>query len=274
MGVFKMAIFHKIKFFISFNLFFLISFFHWSTSHASANKPPVSANEQHRMPSVNVTINNGAPSATATNSNATAQGQLQKSLQIQDQRSFQDVNVKHLINWPSLPSLPDGKPIKDFFTATYDSIRSHPYACMLVVLTASYALINYQICKTNHLLQEYDAWCNWKSVIPLTHLQLTCGQDLLAQLKIDFYKKYALIASNASSCDYTNMFISDIKNELILLNNYIYWYELTNSIKCSRLFYFKYDISVIQDKKTRLLFILDFFMAWYSKNHENIAYPN
>ena len=258
---------NKIKLFIPFNLLFLILCSSESMLHASQAGP-------HHIPSINLTVNNGGPVATATNLNHLTQEQVQKFFQDMNLKVTQD--VKHSINWPSLPSpsLPDGKPIKDFFSSTYDSMRSHPYACLAAVLIASYAWINYQIRKTNNLLKEHDAWCNWKSIVPLAHLQLANAQDLLTQLKIDLYKKYALIASNASTCDYTNMFINDIKNELALLNNYIYWYELTNTIKCYRLFYFSYDISAVQEKKTRLLFMLDFFMAWYSKNHENVASSN
>lgn len=262
-----MIIFHKMKFFIQFNISMLFVFLHWSILHASPE-------EHHHIPSINLTVNNGGPVATATNLNALTQKQVQEFLQDMNLKVTQDVN--HSINWPSLPSLslPDSQPIKNFFSSPYDSIRSHPYLCILATLMASYAWINYQIRKTKILLQEHDAWCNWKSMVPLAHLQLTNGQDLLTQLKIDLYKKYALITSHASTCDYTSMFISDIKNELALLNNYIYWYELTSTIKCCRLFCFGYDLAAIQEKKTRLLFILDFFMAWFSKNHENIAYSH
>ena len=157
--------------------------------------------------------------------------------------------------------------LQKHFNATTSSILSHQKTIFATLIFSSYVWINYQLRQTNQLLQEHNSWCNWKSSVPLAHLQLTDGQELLEQLKIDFYKKYALKNDDIATCNYILLFVNDIKHEMKLLDNYFYWQKLIKTIWCQKLFYFPCDISVIEEKKTRLLFIFDFFMKWYSENH-------
>ena len=149
-------------------------------------------------------------------------------------------------------------------------VLAHPYLCAAAICLTGYAAINYKLCCITELLEDHASWSNWKSGVSLTHLQLTNPQELMTQLKTDLYKKYAMHSSNIFTCDYTNLFIHDLKQELASIESFIYWYQVTKKIKCSSLFYVYFDMQTIQEKKVRLLFLLDFFMAWYSKYHENI----
>lgn len=169
--------------------------------------------------------------------------------------------------FPSMPNLPDPKIIHGYWNSSCQFLKNHYFEISATTVFASYGLILYQIRKAKLLNHDHQAWCNWKSVVPLSHLQNATQQDLLSQLRIDLYKKYALTQENASTCDYTMLFLNDIKNEIALFDLYLGWYRTTKALSCDKLFWFSYDATVIEAKKARLFFILDLFMAWYSQNN-------
>jgi hypothetical protein len=169
--------------------------------------------------------------------------------------------------FPPMPNLPDPKIINGYWNSSSQWVKDHALEISTVAAVLGYGFVLYQIRKAKLLISNHDAWCNWKSVVPLSHLQNATQQDLLSQLKIDLYKKYALTQENASTCDYTMLFLNDIKNEIVLFDLYLNWYRATKTVACDKLFWFSYDLSIIESKKARLFFILDLFMAWYSQNH-------
>ena len=160
--------------------------------------------------------------------------------------------------------------LNNYFNQQKRNVLAHPYLCTAAFFLACYATINYKLCCITKKLEDHASWSNWKSGVSLTHLQLTNPQELMTQLKTDLYKKYALHSSNILTCDYTNLFVHDLKQELASIESYIYWYQIIEKMKCFSLFYIHDNMQIIQEKKVRLLFLLDFFMAWYSKYHENM----
>ncbi|OGB86295.1 hypothetical protein A3J41_01720 [candidate division TM6 bacterium RIFCSPHIGHO2_12_FULL_38_8] len=177
------------------------------------------------------------------------------------------VAIGHKSIFPPIPKMPDRTTLSNYWNISYKTFKNNIFKITLGTIFASYAWIAYQIRQTNLLIKKHDAWCNWKSVVPITHLQLATQEDLLAQLKIDLYKKYSLAASNASTCDYTFMFVNEIKNEMALFDAYLRWLHMIKAISCNRFFHFSHDETVIEEKKARLLFLLDLFMTWYSQNN-------
>jgi hypothetical protein len=206
---------------------------------------------------INIHNNNHIPVTTNTSANAENGPHQLSSVQTTTTTTGSQTN----------PSWWNQEAWQKQFNSAATSITAHPKTIFATLVFSSYVWINYQLRQTNQLLQEHNSWCNWKSSVPLAHLQLTDGQELLEQLKIDFYKKYALKTDDIDSCNYILLFVNDIKHELKLLENYACWQKLLKTIWCQKLFYFPCDLTVIEEKKTRLLFIFDFFMKWYSENH-------
>jgi hypothetical protein len=169
--------------------------------------------------------------------------------------------------FPPLPKMPDQETMTAYWNLSCKTLKNNAFKITAATILAIYAWIFYQIRQTNSLIKKHDAWCNWKSIVPLAHLQLASKEDLLTQLKIDLYKKYALACSNASTCDYTFMFIDELKSEIALFDVYLHWLSVTQTIWCDKLFYFSHDATAIEEKKARLFFLLDLFMAWYSQSN-------
>ena len=143
--------------------------------------------------------------------------------------------------------------------------QSHWLKIIIGTTVASYIWILYQIRFTCLLIKQHNSWCNWKSVIPLNHLQLSDHEDLFSQLKFDIGKKYAQQNILHARCDFATVFIQDVHAELNNLNTYLNWYETIQTIYCSRFFNFPFDCATIEDKKARLHFILDLFMTTQAK---------
>lgn len=146
-------------------------------------------------------------------------------------------------------------------TTASSTFQMHYFKIIAASLLTSYIWILYQIRYTCLLMKQHNAWCNWKAVTPVTHLQLTAQSELLSQLKIDMYKKYARHAFNHASCDHTATFIQDINAELQVLDTYLNWQQRMQTLACTRLFNFPFETATIEEKKTRLFFLLDFFMT-------------
>ena len=100
------------------------------------------------------------------------------------------VAIGHKSIFPPIPKMPDRTTLSNYWNISYKTFKNNIFKITLGTIFASYAWIAYQIRQTNLLIKKHDAWCNWKSVVPITHLQLATQEDLLAQLKIDLYKKY------------------------------------------------------------------------------------
>ena len=204
---------------------------------------------------------NNSSTLQASNHTQQEQNQIQKI----DQNIHVSMNVTHefKITWPEITT-------PDFFqyaTSPCNMLYDHRWKLCVATFVASYSLILYRAKQAESLLQEHDAWCNWKAAVPMAHLMTSNGQDLLQQLKIDFYKKYALTSAAISTCKFADLFINDIKYELKLLENYAFWQTITKRIWCNKLFFFQYDANIIAEKKARILFILDLFMAHYAKEY-------
>lgn len=134
-------------------------------------------------------------------------------------------------------------------------------------LATAYAYMLYRIKQTESLIQQNDAWCNWKAIIPMAHLILTPAPDLWQQLNLDIHKKYALQGKESLFEKATDIFLQDIRYELNLLNTYEQWYNITRKFWCNKFFLFQYNMNIISEKKTRILFILDLFMAKHAQDH-------
>lgn len=146
-------------------------------------------------------------------------------------------------------------------SSTIIAFKTHWCKIIAASIFVSYIYILYQIRYACLLIKEHNAWCNWKSVIPVTHLQLASREELLAQLKIDIYKKYARNGLDKLTCDLTTMFMKDINAELQTFDTYLDWQNRIQTISCNRLFNFPFDVTAIEEKKARLFFIIDLFMV-------------
>lgn len=204
------------------------------------------------------TFNIGGTSTTIGNSNENKVAVTQTQTNTADTSKFLKMCEKNV------------ECLTNFLNQQKKSIVTHPYLCAATICLASYVAINYNLYCITTCLEEHSSWANWKAGVSLTQLQLTNPQELMNQLKTDLYKKYALHSPNIFNCDYTNLFVHDLHKELKYIESYLYWYQITQKIRCSALFHVPFDIQTMQEKKARLLFLLDFFMAWYSKYHESI----
>lgn len=146
-------------------------------------------------------------------------------------------------------------------TKLFSKLHAHWGKIALGTIFVSYIWVLYQIRFTCLLIKQHNAWCNWKAVVPLHHLQISLREDLLVQLKFDIGKKYATQNLGYARYDVSTFFIQDIHTELENLNTYLKWYEIAHKIYCTRFFNFPFDIQNIEEKKARLHFILDLFMT-------------
>lgn len=142
-----------------------------------------------------------------------------------------------------------------------ESLKSHWGKICIGTFFASYIWILYQIRFTCLLMKQHNAWCNWKNVVPLHHLQLSAHQDLMTQLKFDIGKKYSQKNIHHARCDLSTLFIHDIHEELATFQTYLKWQETIQSLYCSRFFHFPFNPTIIEEKITRLHFILDLFVT-------------
>lgn len=198
------------------------------------------------------------------------------------QQSIQDtnVNVSHSVNVRHTVAveLPDIglSDFKKYLTDQYDSSKNqcssllqsmgntiieHKWKLIALTLAASYAAIVYKIYNIEQLLQKHNSWCNWKTAIPLQHLMLTQTTDLISQLNFDMYCKYGMIIKNMSDTStIPDLFLHDLQEEINLLQLYTSLLNIASTLHCTRLFYFKYSIDIIEEKRARLTFVYNLFM--------------
>lgn len=247
-------------------LLFLCTFNH----NASASNPSQSATPPNGSANViNFSPNfYTSPTANATNDNTSYQAQQQSQIQKNDINITSTITHTFRFEWPEI-KFPTKSEMYDY-TATSASyiqtqIWDNKWTIFAATLATVYSWMLYNIKQTEKMIAEHDSWCNWKSVVSITHLALSKGQDLQQQLNFDLHKKYALNSSDISKNNFTMMFINDIKQELHQLNQYLDIHKLATRIWCKSLFWFAHDPNFIEDKKARLLFILDLFMASYTQ---------
>ncbi len=147
------------------------------------------------------------------------------------------------------------------------TIIENNYGKMIVgALFGCYVWILYQIRKTNMLIKQHDAWCNWKAIVSLLQMQCNAQQELFMQLKLDICKKYgpSSYANNSTHC--IDLFVYDIKQELAVFDAYLDWYNFVQKTMISRFFNFSFDVVAIEEKKARLYFLLDLLMIHQAQN--------
>ena len=210
-------------------------------------------------------IFHNSPTTTATNKSD------QNQLQNQESRINVTTTITHIfkLEWPEL-KFPTRSNLYDYAANSGTYIQTQLYenkwTIIAATLATTYSWMLYHIKQTEKMISNCDSWCNWKAVVPTTHLILSLPQDLRQQLKIDLHKKYALLSNDVSASNLTMMFINEIKEEISQLNQYLQIHKLATQIWCSRLFWFQYDCNFIEEKKNRLLFVLDLFMASYAQD--------
>ncbi|MBP6892207.1 hypothetical protein KBB68_01360 [Candidatus Babeliales bacterium] len=144
-------------------------------------------------------------------------------------------------------------------TTLLSCFKSHWFKITAGTILTIYLWILYQIRFTCLLIKQHDAWCNWKSIVPITHLQLATHEDLVGQLKKDIFKKYAHNYYQNTVHGFLTLFIQEIQQELILLDTYLKWQNIIEMISCSKFFNFPFTITTIEEKKARLHFLLEIF---------------
>ncbi len=174
---------------------------------------------------------------------------------------------------PDLSKFFDGISISTHMKNSYECIKTQSYDFIknnygkIIISTAltTYLWILYQIHQTSLLIKERTAWCNWKAIMPLSHLQSTPCEELTAQLKITIYRKYGRSTNECNTSNYVALFLNDIKSELEIFNTYLDWYNFTQNTFSGKFFNFPFDIVTIEEKKARIYFILDIFMIQQSE---------
>lgn len=151
--------------------------------------------------------------------------------------------------------------IKNNTQNTKTAIITHPIKSIAVLAFVSYAYFYYQLNQINSIMKNGQSWCNWRSVVPLNHLQQQNKNDITNELKIDIYKRCMI---NQVQTNLTAIFITEIKAELEQLNAYLHTYSIINKIGLTRFFYCKYPLALIEEKKQRLLFIFEMFVEQQS----------
>ena len=123
----------------------------------------------------------------------------------------------------------------------------------------------YYISYTAHvLLDNKGSWCNWKEAISLPRLMGTSYHEIMPELILAIQKKY-LFADTKSSHGVMNCFISDLKKEISSLEKQATIQKFTESCYLSQLLPCKDKLSIIQEKITRLHWLLDLFATWQTK---------
>ncbi|MFA5998580.1 MAG: hypothetical protein WC747_01000 [Candidatus Babeliales bacterium] len=157
------------------------------------------------------------------------------------------------------------------------SISISKFKLIAMGLLSSYALAAYKLHLVHQLIESPDVWCNWKEVVALSHLVASPYEDTIKQLHIDIAKKYfslslteqslkeqSLKESNQSA---HGLFLQEIKEEINLLKNYLWWSSAIKTLHCSGCFYIV-DACVIQEKLARLNFMVDIFIKWQVARYE------
>jgi len=153
-------------------------------------------------------------------------------------------------------------------------------------LLSSYGLAAYKLHLVHQLIESHDAWCNWKEVVALSHLVASPYQDTIKQLHIDIAKKYFSLSLKEQSLNKQTLnkqtltgpnesahvlFLKEIQEEINLLKNYLWWNSAIKTLHCSGCFYIV-DVCVIQEKLSRLNFMVDIFIRWQVERYDVQCY--
>lgn len=203
--------------------------------------------------------------------------QIIQSIANSKQGNFCETINVHL-NSQSISSATATSPIPSTLQPFYDQIQNinkssqscfkilldHKYKNMLCLLGIIYGYLHYQLSAADKLIKQQSSWCNWKQTVQLQHLVSTPYQEVMPQLLQDIQKKYFLAHKQLSS-DAFDTFIQDTSHEIAILQQHIKIQSYIKSCYCSQLFYFALDPDMIQEKITRLQWLLDLFATWKTK---------
>ena len=215
---------------------------------------------QPSSPPVYVTVHNHNDGAQATNTNLSQHLQTQQNTQTVEIKT-QTIQIKHTFNFGVDDAVQKYLPmLNTAYTSSASAFDHYKYHIATGSLFLVYAWTLYHLHYTENMMHNYHAWCNWKSTLPLQHLQLTPIKDLYDQLAIDIQKKYFTITSSTKHLP-SVQFWNDIQQECKALKFYIATYKFAKKTCCSKIFGFFYSLQNTEDKLTRLYFIIDLFTA-------------
>ncbi len=150
----------------------------------------------------------------------------------------------------------------------YDQMLQHKYKILMAGACAYYVHLNYQLHAVSTMICDETSWCNWKATASMQQLIYAPHDELIPQLLADIQKKYLLSKKISLSHNHESaidQFIKEVSHELALLQNYVTIQKWTKTLHVSKLFYFSYKKSMIQEKINRLHIMLDIFISWQTK---------
>lgn len=204
-----------------------------------------SSEKQHQQPTIiNITLEGSQAHAQAHNQTITDQ--------------------KSLIQ----PIIPAYENILKNLPSLYNQTLQHKYKIVATIIAASYIHIQHTLHATHSFLQDPASWSNWKATASLPQLANTPQDELTSQLLSHVQKKYLLLSKTTainSTMSPFDLFIKDIFYELESLQKYLTIQKYAKKLYLSKLFYFAYKKSFIQEKIDRIHFMIDVFINWQTK---------
>ena len=127
----------------------------------------------------------------------------------------------------------------------------------------SYAVVYYQLQQAISLINDKNAWCNWKKEFSIERLYKIERKELAQELLHRIQTRYMNPKNPTDHIAPMNNFIEDYRKELLVFRRYFKLAKWFKKLHLTRLFPFKQkDMKSMKQSIERLCYLKNIFFSW------------